>query len=204
MQAAVHWQYHDGFTAEFPNVDLVRNVFVAHQAVVTSSGGAAAADLILHLIEQEHGYDLSVAVADQMVYNAVRGRTALQQASLQSRTGIRSPHLIRSIEIMRKNLHTVLPPSEIACTLGISTRQLERLFERHLDSSPKKYFMGMRLERARHLLLQTETGVTEIALACGFSNIGHFSRVYRAAFCVSPSRQRARMPDTLSQPQPSY
>ncbi|MBU6266756.1 MAG: GlxA family transcriptional regulator [Sphingomonadales bacterium] len=195
MAAAVHWEYHDGFMEEFPDVNLVRNVFVADQAFVTASGGTAAADLMLHLIEREHGYDLAVAVADQMVYNAVRGSTAEQRVSLQSRNGIRSPHLISAIETMRNNLHAAIAPAEIAANLGISTRQLERLFVRHLNTSPKKYFMEMRLERARHLLLQTENGITDIALACGFTNVGHFGRVYRAAFGVSPARQRARMPE---------
>jgi len=198
MQAAIHWEYHDGFREEFPDVHLVRSVFVADEKFVTASGGTAAADLVLHLIEQEHGYDLAVAVADQMVYNAVRGSEAAQRVSLQSRKGIRNAHLIRAIDIMRGSLQNPVSPGDIAGRLGISTRQLERLFGRYLNTSPKKHFMEMRLERAHHLLLQTESGITEIALACGFANVGHFGRVYRAAFGVSPARQRARATEGLS------
>ncbi|MFM2371268.1 MAG: hypothetical protein RIS85_990 [Pseudomonadota bacterium] len=200
LQAAIHWQFHDGFAEEFPDVGLIPSVFVAHEKFVTASGGTAAADLMLHLIEQDHGYDLAVAVADQMVYNAVRSSSFAQRVSVQSRNGIRNPHLVRAIDAMRGHLHETFSRNELADGLGISPRQLERLFERYLNTSPKKYFMDMRLERARHLLLQTESSITEIALACGFQNVGHFGRVYRTAFGVSPMRQRARMPEEPARP----
>ena len=193
MMAAIHWDYHDSFMETFPEVNLVRNVFVADEKHVTASGGTATADLMLHLIERDHGYDLSVAVADQMVYNAVRNSTAAQRVSLQSRNGMRNTHLAKAIQVMHDNLETPVSPAVIAKDLGISTRQLERLFGKYLNSSPKKYFMEMRLERARHLLLQSEASITEVAMACGFESPGHFSRVYRSAFGVTPMLQRDRM-----------
>lgn len=193
MQAAIHWEFHDAFMEEFPNINLVRNVFVADEKYVTASGGTATADLMLHMIERDHGYDLSVAVSDQMVYNAVRAATAEQRVSLQSREGMRNPHLAKAIQIMHDRLEHPVSPSTIAEEIGISVRQLERLFGKYLNTSPKKYYMELRLERARHLLLQTEKSVTDIALACGFENTGHFGRVYRAAFGVTPMVQRGRM-----------
>lgn len=193
MQAAIHWEYHDSFMEEFPDVNLVRNVFVPNEKFITASGGTATADLMLYLIEQDHGYDLSVAVADQMVYNAVRNPTAAQRVSFQSRNGMRNRHLAKAIEIMRSRIDDPVPLTEIARELGISTRQIERLFGAYLRTSPKKYFTEMRLERARLLLLQTESAITDVALACGFGNFGHFSRAYRAAYGVSPMMQRGRL-----------
>ena len=81
----------------------------------------------------------------------------------------------------------------IASELGISTRQLERLFGKYLNSTPKKYYVEMRLDRARTLLLQTEDSVTDIAMACGYESPGHFSKVYRARFGVSPHAQRNKI-----------
>jgi len=193
MQAAIHWDYHDSFMEAFPEVNLVRNVFVSDEKHVTASGGTATADLMLYLIERDHGYDMSVAVADQMVYNAVRKGTAAQRVSLQSRNGMRNTHLAKAIQVMHDHLEDPISPSVIALDLGISTRQLERLFGKYLNSSPKKYFMEMRLERARHLLLQSEASITEVAMACGFESPGHFSRVYRANFGVTPMLQRDRL-----------
>jgi transcriptional regulator GlxA family with amidase domain len=148
---------------------------------------------MLHLIERDHGADLSMAVADQMVYSAAREATAAQRVSLQSRNGIRNIHLTRAIQRMRETIEDPLSPAQIAAEIGISTRQLERLFGKFLNTSPKKYFMDLRLERARHLLIQTEASVIEIALACGFESSGHFSRVYRAAYGVAPMQQRGRL-----------
>ena len=193
MQAAIHWEYHDAFMEEFPEVQLVRNVFVSEARYVTASGGTATADLMLHLIAQDHGMDLSVAVADQMVYNAVREATAEQRVSLQSRNGMRNRHLAAALDTMRATIDEPLAPSRIARDLGISTRQLERLFGKYLNTSPKKYYMEMRLERARHLLVQTEMSVIHVATACGFKTPGHFARVYRTAFGITPKMQRGRL-----------
>ena len=157
------------------------------------SGGSATADLMLHLIERDHGRDLAVAVADQMVYTAAREATAEQRVSLQSRNGMRNPHLTKAIARMQEHIEDPISPSIIAEELGISTRQLERLFGRYLNTSPKKYFMELRLERARHLLLQTEMSVTEIACACGFEATGHFTRVYKGAYGVTPTGQKAKL-----------
>ena len=193
MEAAIHWDYHDLFAEEFPQVDLVRNVFVSKAKVITASGGTAAADLMLHLIGQQQGKGLATAVADQMVYNAVREGTAAQRVSLQSRHGMRNAHLMRAIEIMEANIEDPLSPSLIAEDLGISTRQLERLFGKYLNSTPKHYFMELRLHRARNLLVQTEQSITEIAMACGFRSTSHFSKVYRGAYGRSPISQRTTL-----------
>lgn len=189
-KAAIHWDYHDSFSERFPEVALVRNVFVADARHVTASGGTATADLMLYLIGKSHGEDLALAVADQMVYNAVRDASGAQKVSLQSRNGMRNPHLVKAIRTMQDNIDTPLSPRLIAEDLGISARQLERLFGKYLNTSPKRYYMEMRLERARNLLVQTESSVIEVALACGFESAGHFSRVYKGMFGVGPAAQR--------------
>ncbi|MFZ5962496.1 GlxA family transcriptional regulator [Thalassococcus sp. BH17M4-6] len=192
-EASIHWEYHDSFMEEFPEVNLLRNVFVADGKHPTASGGTATADLMLHLIAQDHGHDLSVAVSDQMVYNAVREATGAQKVSLQSRKGMRNAHLAAAITRMEGSLDSPVSPSLIAREIGISTRQLERLFGKYLNASPKKYYMDLRMARARHLLVQTEMSIIDVALACGFESSGHFSRVYRTTFGCTPVKQRERL-----------
>lgn len=193
VETAIHWEYHDLIAEEFPEVDLVRNVFAANNKCITASGGTAAADLMLHLIAQQHGGDLSTAVADQMVYNAVRAGTAAQRVSLQSRHGMRNTHLSRAIAMLEANMEEPLSPCELAEELGISTRQLERLFGKFLNTSPKRYITEMRLHRARNLIVQTEQSITEIAMACGFNSTSHFSKVFRSHFGVSPVSHRTTL-----------
>ena len=193
VETALHWAWHDLFTEEFPEVPLVRNVFVAREKIITASGGTAAADFMLHLIGRAHGEDLATEVADQLVYNAVREGTAAQRVSIQSRHGMRNEHLKRAVAMMEASIETPVSPGLIAEEIGISTRQLERLFGRYLNLSPKHYFMEMRLHRAQNLLVQSEQSVTEIAMACGFQSTSHFSKVYRAHFGRSPLSQRTKI-----------
>ena len=193
QRAALHWEYHDSFMEEFPDVNLVRNVFVPDEKFVTASGGTAAADLMLSLIAETHGIGLSVAVADQMVYNSVRESTAEQKVSLQARHGMRNPHLARAIARMSERIEEPISTASIADEVGISTRQLERLFGRYLNCSPSKYYLDLRLQKARNLLLQSECSVTEVSVATGFKSTAHFARVYRVSFGVPPGEQRARL-----------
>ncbi|MEB8388725.1 GlxA family transcriptional regulator [Rhodobacteraceae bacterium KMM 6894] len=193
MKAAIHWEYHDAFAERFPDVLLVRSVFVASEKHVTASGGTATADLMLHLIDDDHGYDLSVAVSDMMVYAGAREATVDQRISFQSRLGVRNSHVARAVTIMRGALEEPVTPTEIAQDLSISARQLERLFGRYFNTSPSRYYMELRLDRARKLLLQTEMSISEIAIASGFQSIGHFSRLYRKTFGTTPSAQRGKL-----------
>lgn len=193
LRAAIHWGYHDAFMEEFPDVNLQRSVFVADERIVTASGGTATADLMLHLIEAAHGEALAADVADQMVYNTVRSSSAEQRVSFQARHGIRNSHLAHAIGRMNETTEFPLSPADIAAEIGISVRQLERLFGRHLNCSPKKYQLDIRLQKARHLLIQTEMPVTEVAFACGFKSSGHFSRSYKAHFGVAPGGQPGRI-----------
>ena len=190
MEAAIHWEFHDLFVEEFPEVKLVRNVFVSKAKIITASGGTAAADLMLHLIGRQHGTDLATAVADQMVYNAVREGSAAQRVSLQSRHGMRNVHLMRAIAMMEEHIEEPLPPSLIAERLGISTRQLERLFRKYLQRTPTRYYLELRLAKARTLLLQTSLSVLDVALACGFVSASHFSKCYREFYAKTPRQER--------------
>ncbi len=124
-----------------------------------------------------------------MVYNTVRNATAEQKVSLQARHGMRNPKLLSAIKIMEERVEEPVSPSVVADEVGISTRQLERLFGRFLNCSPGKYYMELRMKKAQHLLLQTEQSVTDVALACGFTSSSHFSRVYKSYYGVTPFSQ---------------
>lgn len=189
-QAALHWEFHPGFEEDFPEVELVPGVFVADGPFLTASGGYAAADLMLHMIARDHGEDPAQVVSDQMVYNTVREGSAEQRVSFQSRSGIRVPKLAKAVSVMQDTLDNPVSTAEIASKAGLSTRQLERLFGKYLQTTPKKYLMKLRLDRARQLLIQTEMSVIEVSTVCGFASSSHFSRAYRNLFGVRPAEQK--------------
>ncbi len=188
---AIHWEWHDAFVEAFPTVVLRRSVFVAEGRIPTAAGGPAAADLMLHLVAERHGADLATAVADQMVYNSVRPDGAEQRLSLGARSGLRSEPVHRAVRLMETHIEDPITTADIAAEVGLSLRQLERLFGKCLNCSPKKYYLDLRLQRARNLLLQTDMPMAEIAMACGFVSVGHFSRSYRQTYGVTAATQRA-------------
>ena len=96
----------------------------------------------------------------------------------------------RALSLMEKNIEEPISPSILAREVGMSTRQLERLFRRYLNRSPKRYYMELRLQKARNLLMQTEMSVINVALACGFASPSHFSKCYRTQYNTTPYRER--------------
>jgi AraC family transcriptional regulator, glycine betaine-responsive activator len=189
-RATIHWENHDGFIEEFPDVDLTRSVFVIDGNRMTTAGGTASIDLMLALIADDHGKDLANAVSDQLIHAAIRTDRDMQRLSIPTRIGVRHPRLSRVIEIMEASIEDPVSPAELAEEVGMSTRQLERLFRRYLNRSPKRYYMELRLAKARNLLMQTDLSVINVALACGFASPSHFSKCYRAQYGTTPYRER--------------
>ncbi|MSU90200.1 helix-turn-helix domain-containing protein [Rhodobacteraceae bacterium 2CG4] len=189
-RATIHWDNRDSFAEEFPEIELTQNVFVIDGNRLTASGGTTPSDLMLRLIARDHGTPLANAVADQMIHTSIRSERDAQRMSIPTRIGVRHPKLASVIEKMEQNIEEPVSPSVLASDVGMSTRQLERLFRRYLNRSPKRYYMELRLNRARNLLLQTDMSVINVALACGFASPSHFSKCYRAQFGNTPYRER--------------
>ena len=189
-KATVHWENQDSFLEEFPDVELTKSVFVVDGPRLTTAGGVSSLDLMLKLIADDHGEELANAVADQLIYSSIRTDQDTQRLSVPTRIGVRHPKLSQVIQIMEKNIEEPISPSVLARDVGMSTRQLERLFRRYLNRSPKRYYMELRLQKARNLLMQTDMSVINVALACGFASPSHFSKCYRAHYNTTPYRER--------------
>ena len=187
-QAVVHWQYQDAFRELFPDVEIEDAIFSVLSNVFTSVGRAGTLDLAMHLISRHASATVATQVAEHMVYSALREPNCSQHLSLQARFGSRNPKLLMAFRIISENLETPISPNDIAGKVGISRRHLERLFKSKIGVSPKSYYVKMRLQKARSLLLQTDLRISEIAFACGFSSMTHFSKSYAREFGVSPSK----------------
>ena len=189
-RATIHWENQDSFAEEFEEVELTKSVFVIDSNRLTTAGGTASIDLVLKLIADDHGEELANAVADQQIYSSIRTDQDTQRLSIPTRIGVRHPKLSQVIQMMEQNLEEPISPSILARDVGMSTRQLERLFRRYLNRSPKRYYMELRLQKARNLLMQTDMSVINVALACGFASPSHFSKCYRAHYDTTPYRER--------------
>ncbi|WP_127113502.1 GlxA family transcriptional regulator [Shimia sediminis] len=190
--ATTHWVYHSTFAEVFPAVDLRDALFAIDSDRPTCAGGAASMDMMLHLIERDQGRDLANHVADQMVYTSPRREDQNQRLSLHLRAGTRHTKFAEAIRIMDEHIEQPMSPAAIAEMVALSGRQLERLFRKHLGTTPKAYYIGLRLAKARELLFHTNMSLSEICFACGFNSQTHFSKSYRARYGVAPSRDVGR------------
>ena len=188
--ATIHWDNRDSFVEDFPEVDLKQQVYVMDGNRITASGGTTPSDMMLRIIAEDHDTKLANEVADVMIHTSIRGEKDEQRLSIPTRIGVRHPKLSNVIHMMEENIEEPISPSVLAADVGMSTRQLERLFRRYLSRSPKRYYMELRLNRARNLLMQTDMSVINVALACGFASPSHFSKCYRAQFGTTPYRER--------------
>lgn len=189
-RATIHWENQDSFLEEFQDVTLTKSVFVIDGNRMSTAGGTASIDLMLKIIAEDHGEDVANTVADQLIYSSIRTDQDTQRLSIPTRIGVRHPKLSLVIQMMEQNIEDPISPADLAEDVGMSTRQLERLFRRYLNRSPKRYYMELRLQKARNLLMQTDMSVINVALACGFASPSHFSKCYRAHYKTTPYRER--------------
>ncbi len=194
-RCTIHWENRDSFEEDFPDIHLSQTVYVIDANRYTAAGGTASADLMLKLIARRHGPEIANLAADQMIHTALRSDRDEQRLSIPTRIGVRHPKLGQVIATMETNIEEPISPAQLAQDVGMSTRQLERLFRRYLNRSPKRYYMELRLQKARNLLLQTGMSVINVALACGFASPSHFSKCYRALYQTTPYRERGASDD---------
>jgi AraC family carnitine catabolism transcriptional activator len=191
-RATTHWESLDSFRERFPKVEVESGLFVIDRNRFTCAGGTAALDMMLHLITLQHGHRLAAAVSEQFIHARIRDPQDRQRMELSARQGISNASLAQAIAVMEANLEELVASEDISKAAGISQRQLERMFRRHLGMTPWRYYLQLRLQRARALLQYSELQVVEIAVACGFGSAAHFSRSYRAWAGHAPSAERAR------------
>lgn len=189
-RCTIHWENYDGLIEDFPDLDITDDLFEIDHDRITCSGGTASLDMMLYIIAKAHGTGLATAVSEQFIHASIREPHNHQRMELRTRIGVSHPKLLSVVAEMEANLEEPLPQTEIARRTTLSTRQLERLFRKYLNTTPTRYYLNLRLVRARHLLKQTSMSILSIALACGFVSASHFSKCYREAYGCTPRAER--------------
>lgn len=189
-RCTIHWENLASFIEDFPEIEVTPELFEIDRNRFTCAGGTAAIDMMLNVIARQHGHELAAGVADQYMHDRIRDQHDHQRMSLPARLGVRHPKLLSVIDVMEKNLEEPLNRIDLARDAGLSTRQLERLFRKYLNRSPARYYLELRLNKARLLLVQTNMSIIDVALACGFVSASHFSKCYRDFFGRTPRKER--------------
>ncbi|QBF33320.1 GlxA family transcriptional regulator [Thalassococcus sp. S3] len=187
---ALHWQIGVPTWVTKARLDVKHQIFCKSGLYYTCPGGTALLDLTLEVIRQYFGDPAHERVCRKLQINVTRRPQDIQAGKLRAEKQYLPYKVGRAIEIMQQRLSPTLPLCDICQILGVSQRQLERLFVRYVQDSPRSYYRKVQLNEARWLCENTDLNLTEIAKACGFGGSSTLSSRYRKAFGITPTRQR--------------
>lgn len=201
-RAAVGWQHAAEVAERHPQAIVSSNVFEHDGACLTCGGGATMLDMLLHWVGLGHGAAFAAELAVALGIERARAADERQPLPAAAQPTVASARIAEALALMEANLGEPLQTEDIARLVGISRRQLERLFRQHLGTLPSRHYLELRLKQARHQLRHTSHSIMQIGLACGFASGPHFSTAYRAHFGHTPREERARrqMPQGAAAP----
>ena len=188
--ATTHWEDLEDFATRFPEVTVRPDRFVIDGRIFTAGGASPTFDMMLHLIRSRFGYPLALEVASIFIYDQARAATDAQPLVSLGRLAGYEPRVAAAIRLMENHLDSPLTTAAIARRLEISVRTLELLFRQALGLGPGSYYLRLRLQAARRLLLDTRLSMQDVAVRCGFGSHSAFSRMFRQHFAMSPSTFR--------------
>src|SRR5690554_3769605 len=139
-RCAVHWRMLEEFRERFPAVQAGTRLFEQDEGRLSSSGHAIT-DLFMTLVAEHHGPDLAALVAEDLNVERVRAGSEQQRVPLRNRLGSTHPKLTQAVILMEANIEEPLTTDEIARHVGVSRRQLERIFKQYLNSVPSQYYL---------------------------------------------------------------
>jgi transcriptional regulator GlxA family with amidase domain len=189
-RVAANWETFQQFAEQFERTIVTQHIYEIDRDRATCAGGQATLDFMLAMIGRDHGPELAERVADALGASTLRSGDERQRIPFVTAPGERHPRMNDALKLMEANIEDPLTTDEIANLVGVSRRQLERLFRQYLGAMPSKYYLGLRLAKARSQLQRTSKSVVQISLACGFSSAAHFSNAYRERFGVTPREDR--------------
>jgi transcriptional regulator GlxA family with amidase domain len=189
-RCTIHWENMASLREEFPDITVSSELFELDRDRYTCAGGTAAVDMMLHVISQQHDNALAADISEELMCERIRGPHDRQRIPLRVHVGTSQPKLTEAVSLMEANIEEPISLDELAEHVGISRRQLERIFQKYLRCVPTRYYLELRLTRARQLLLQTSMSIVDVALACGFVSAPHFSKCYRDFFGLPPRDER--------------
>ena len=189
-RCTISWDHMEMFREAFPSLKVENSLFIEENQIITCAGGTAALDLVMNIVYRDFSRDISNQICEVFLTERMRGEGEKQKIPLKASLGNSHEALIDAIGIMEENTEELVDLNSIAEYVKISRRQLERLFKNNLQDTPSRYYLKIRLNKARRLLMQTNMSITDISISCGFSSTTLFSNSYRDFFGSPPGMDR--------------
>jgi transcriptional regulator GlxA family with amidase domain len=193
---SVHWCYEAAFAAEFPRLKATEDVILIDRDRLTASGAAAAFDLSLLLIEDNLGSEVATEVACWFQHPLVRGQGVTQRKptfSAESTHDMLPPIVRQAVDIFADHIEDPINISDVADQVGVSVRQLERMFHKTTGNTPGGYYKSLRMHKARQLLLYSKSSMSQIAVAVGYANAPTLRKKYIDVFGIHPAEDRKKI-----------
>lgn len=195
-KTSVHWCYATAFAQEFPDIVTTNDVISMDGRRITVSGAAAGFDLALHLITERLGPGVATEVACWFQHAIMRGQGVHQKVpTVQAEsTDDMLPATVRqAVEVFALHIDEPVKVTDVAAQIGISPRQLERMFRKATGRTPLHYYRAMRMNAARQLVLYSNDSMTSIALAVGYTSATPMIENYRDVFGLHPAQDREKI-----------
>ncbi|ATE63113.1 GlxA family transcriptional regulator [Rhizorhabdus dicambivorans] len=189
-RATIHWDHMPSFMDSFRDLTIEPGLYVIDRRRVTCAGGTAGLDLAIEFIAREQGHALASQVSEWFIRTEARGADRPQRLNLRERYGVTDDRVVRALALMESSVEDPLTAGTLASSVGVSLRQLERLFATQLQTNIGRCYAAIRLEVAHDLLHKTGMSVTDVAVATGFRSGSYFARAYRSHFGEPPSATR--------------
>ena len=201
-QATTHWSWRPGFAEQFPEVDVSEQLYTIDGKLMTCAGGTAGVDLMLYLVADDHGEQLATEVANQILHYPRRPPEGAQRFVASGLDGDIHPDVRAAMSLLESCIEEPISVPELCQRLGVSQRQLERLFRRSTGCTIVQFSKLLRLQYARVLLTSTRMTIREVSAACGFNSMSYFSLSFQKVFDKKPSEYRQAWPE--NEPAPSW
>ncbi|MFD8294327.1 GlxA family transcriptional regulator, partial [Streptomyces lavendulae] len=192
-RATTHWSTAAQLAAEHPRVRVDADpIFVRSGRVWTGAGISACMDLALALVAEDHGEELALAVARQLVMYLRRQGGQSQFSVPLSRPAAARRDIDELRLFITEHLDGELSAAVLAERMCLSERHFARVFRQETGTSPAAYVEAARVEAARRLLETTDEPLERVAAATGMGSVETLHRAFRKQLDITPASYRRR------------
>lgn len=190
-KATTHWKWCDLLAQKRPQVRVdPKPIYIRDGNVYTSAGVTAGMDLALALVEEDHGSELALQVARELVLYLRRSGGQSQFSSILSMQFTGRNQMRELGAWVLDNLHRQLGVDDLAAHIGMSPRHFARSFSKEMQTTPGKFVEHIRIETARRRLEESEADMEQIANECGFSSVNVMRAAFHRTLGVAPGQYR--------------
>ena len=193
-RCTIHWSKLAAFSEIFDQSEVLDALFVREGQITTCAGELAAFDLSVELIGSHAGQDVALEVCRYSTVEGQRSGSNRQACPAGLTFSCVSESTIAAMRAMEQHIEHPLTSLELSRRVGLSYRQLQRLFALHIGMTPGRYYLNLRLDHARRLVEGTRLPLVDIAIACGFVSASHFSKCFKSMHGVTPQELRLKIP----------